>query len=92
MVYVDPTELKWMPYVKSWLDTLPDALVKNEHRLQIIELFGKYFEEGLIFCRKNCVCPILQVYNLSRLTQRSRHNFSNIIVPSTDRLILVKQV
>nr|XP_033183004.1 dynein heavy chain 6, axonemal [Bombus vancouverensis nearcticus] len=61
MVYVDPTELKWMPYVKSWLDTLPDAIVRNEHRLQIIELFEKYFEEGLIFCRKNCVCPILQV-------------------------------
>ncbi|KAK9295362.1 hypothetical protein QLX08_010308 [Tetragonisca angustula] len=60
MVYVDPTELKWMPYVKSWLNTLPDT-VRNEHRSQIAELFEKYFEDGLIFCSKNCVSPIAQV-------------------------------
>lgn len=63
MVYVDPTELKWMPYVKSWLNTLPDT-VRNEHRSQIAELFEKYFEDGLIFCSKNCVSPITQVHNL----------------------------
>ena len=26
MVYVDPGQLKWMPYVKTWLDTLSDKL------------------------------------------------------------------
>ena len=65
MVYVDPTELKWMPYVKSWLNTLPDT-VRNEHRSQIAELFEKYFEDGLIFCSKNCVSPIAQVHPLRR--------------------------
>ncbi|XP_076764569.1 dynein heavy chain at 16F [Xylocopa sonorina] len=61
MVYVDPTELKWMPFVKSWVETIPDNIVKNEHRLQIIELFQKYFEDGLVFCNRNCMFPIAQV-------------------------------
>ncbi len=32
MVYVDPGQLKWMPYVKTWLDTLSDKL-RRETRL-----------------------------------------------------------
>nr|XP_031828293.1 dynein heavy chain 6, axonemal [Nomia melanderi] len=61
MVYVDPAELKWMPYVKTWLTTLPEALLKDDHRQLIVDLFQKYFEEGLIFCRTNCEFPISQV-------------------------------
>ncbi|XP_054012221.1 dynein axonemal heavy chain 6 [Hylaeus anthracinus] len=61
MVYVDPAELKWMPYVKTWVTTLPETIVKDEHREFIINLFQKYFEEGLIFCNRNCDFPISQV-------------------------------
>ncbi|XP_076377925.1 dynein heavy chain at 16F [Megalopta genalis] len=61
MVYVDPAELKWMPYVKTWITTLSEALVKDEHRQFIIDLFAKYFEAGLVFCRMNCEFPISQV-------------------------------
>ncbi|XP_076649863.1 dynein heavy chain at 16F [Halictus rubicundus] len=61
MVYVDPAELKWMPYVKTWLTTLPEALVKDEHRQLIVDLFEKYFEAGLVFCKTSCEFPISQV-------------------------------
>lgn len=61
MVYVDPIELKWMPYVKSWVEKLPDTILKSEYQQLIIDLFGKYFEDGLVFCTNNCICPIKQV-------------------------------
>ncbi|CAK9798189.1 Dynein axonemal heavy chain 6 [Anthophora quadrimaculata] len=61
MVYCDPTELKWMPYVKSWITTLPEDNIKDVHREQVIELFDQYFEEGLVFCHRHCECPIKQV-------------------------------
>ncbi|XP_076676367.1 dynein heavy chain at 16F [Andrena cerasifolii] len=61
MVYVDPAELKWMPYVSTWVTTLPEATVKDEHRDLIIELFQTYFEDGLVFCSRNCEFPISQV-------------------------------
>lgn len=80
MVYVDSTELKWMPYVKSWLNTLPDT-VKNEHRLQIAELFGTYFENGLTFCSKNCVSPIAQVSALPCTVEIGYNCFPTTVVP-----------
>ncbi|XP_031370421.1 dynein heavy chain 6, axonemal isoform X2 [Apis dorsata] len=61
MVYVDPIELKWMPYVKSWVEKFPDTILKSEYQQLIIELFEKYFENGLVFCTHNCICPIKQV-------------------------------
>ncbi|XP_043248669.1 dynein axonemal heavy chain 6 [Colletes gigas] len=61
MVYVDPAELKWMPYVKTWITTLPEATVKDEHRELLINLFENYFEEGLLYCTRNCDYPISQV-------------------------------
>ncbi|XP_076248728.1 dynein heavy chain at 16F [Calliopsis andreniformis] len=61
MVYVDPAELKWMPYVKTWLTTISEETIKDEHRALIVELFGTYFDEGLVFCFRNCDYPISQV-------------------------------
>ncbi|XP_026666919.1 dynein heavy chain 6, axonemal [Ceratina calcarata] len=61
MVYVDPMELKWMPYVKSWIQKIPDTILKDEHRTQFIELFAKYFEDGLLFSKRTCYSPIAQV-------------------------------
>ncbi|XP_034941913.1 dynein heavy chain 6, axonemal [Chelonus insularis] len=61
MVYVDPLELGWMPYVKSWLsklqNKLPDVVIYNT----ILELFEKYIEDGLVFLKKNCQHVIAQV-------------------------------
>ncbi|CAD1473370.1 unnamed protein product, partial [Heterotrigona itama] len=78
MVYVDPTELKWMPQVKSWLDTLPDT-VKNKHRLQIAELFERYFEDGLTFCSKSCVSPIAQVVFLPCVEIEYQFSFQHCV-------------
>ncbi|KAG7211512.1 hypothetical protein KM043_010780 [Ampulex compressa] len=61
MVYVDPTELKWMPYVKTWVQKLPDEIINDECRHTIIDLFAKYFEEGLLFFKRNCDHAIAQV-------------------------------
>ena len=45
MVYVDPGQLKWMPYVKTWLDTLSDKL-RRETRFVIGKLicYDRRFE------------------------------------------------
>ncbi|XP_012153033.2 dynein heavy chain at 16F [Megachile rotundata] len=67
MVYVDPMELKWMPYVKSWVTTLPEATIKPEHQAQILDLFDNYLDAGLIFCSRNCDYPIAQV-DISKAT------------------------
>lgn len=92
MVYVDPTELKWLPYVKSWVNTLPEATIKEEYRLQIVELFETYFEEGLVFCHRNCVCPIGQVDNFVHIIWKSKHHVPIVIIRSVTRSILAKQV
>merc|ERR1719431_269382 len=53
MVYVDPGQLKWMPYVKTWLDTLSDKL-RRETRDYIFFLFEKYVDEGLKYASRKC--------------------------------------
>lgn len=61
MVYVDPSQLKWMPYVKSWVDKVPETYLNRDFHPMIIELFETYFESGLIFFKKNCEHAIAQV-------------------------------
>ncbi|KAL7297685.1 hypothetical protein TKK_0009351 [Trichogramma kaykai] len=61
MVYLDPTELKWMPYVKTWIATISERLFKKEIAPFLLELFSKYVEAGLVFFRKNCDHAIAQV-------------------------------
>ncbi|CAB0031813.1 unnamed protein product [Trichogramma brassicae] len=61
MVYLDPTELKWMPYVKTWIATISEQLFKKEIAPFLLELFAKYVEAGLVFFRKNCDHAIAQV-------------------------------
>lgn len=88
MVYVDPIQLKWMPYVKSWVVTLPEATVKAEYQTQIIDLFETYFDAGLVFCRRNCIYPIAQVKMRLLIIQKLKLNFFNIFT----RSILAKQL
>ncbi|XP_023289677.1 dynein heavy chain 6, axonemal [Orussus abietinus] len=61
MVYVDPSELKWLPHVKTWLKRLPDNVLNEALREMILELFETYVEDGLNFFRKNCDQAIAQV-------------------------------
>ncbi|XP_044766447.1 dynein axonemal heavy chain 6 [Coccinella septempunctata] len=67
MVYIDPGQLKWMPYVLSWLNRLNDTLVAQEYKDQLRELFENLVEKCLIFVRKNCTSAIPQV-DISKIT------------------------
>ncbi|MBN3325639.1 DYH1B protein, partial [Atractosteus spatula] len=52
MVYMDPVDLGWMPYVRSWLSHLPKELgVAGQTCLQ--NFFDKSMSEGLRFVKKN---------------------------------------
>ncbi|XP_074661680.1 dynein axonemal heavy chain 6-like [Tubulanus polymorphus] len=66
MVYVDPNELKWMPYVQTWLATISSKF-KEETIEYIMELFQKYVEEGLKFVHKKCTQAMNQV-DISKVT------------------------
>ncbi|XP_064645339.1 dynein axonemal heavy chain 6-like [Lineus longissimus] len=68
MVYVDPDELKWMPYVQTWMETNIKKKLKSEETQEyIMDLFNKYVEEGLKFVNKKCEQAINQV-EISKVT------------------------
>ena len=60
MVYVDPDELKWMPYVKTWMDMMGKR-IPDDSKVMLINLFQTYVEEGLQFASKKCSQAIPQV-------------------------------
>ncbi len=64
MVYVDPNELKWSPYVRTWLQKLPEGM-KEETKKYLWGLFASYLDEGFKFVRKNCTQGIDQVCTLA---------------------------
>lgn len=66
MVYVDPEELKWMPYVKTWLSSWKKKL-RDDTSEYLAELFNKYVEAGLRFVQKKCSVAINQV-DISKVT------------------------
>jgi len=58
---MDPDELKWLPYVKTWIRKLSHNIVTDDSRKIIIELFETYFESTLIFFKKHCDYAMKQV-------------------------------
>ncbi|XP_059179969.1 dynein axonemal heavy chain 6 [Centropristis striata] len=66
MVYIDPDELKWMPYVQTWISGL-GAKLPDPVRTYLLELFEQYVEQGLQFVVKNCTQAIRQV-DISKVT------------------------
>ncbi|TDH16419.1 hypothetical protein EPR50_G00020980 [Perca flavescens] len=66
MVYIDPDELKWMPYVQTWSSglgvKLPDPV-----RTYLLDLFEQYVEKGLQFVLKHCTQAMRQV-DISKVT------------------------
>ncbi|KAK3507623.1 hypothetical protein QTP70_031174 [Hemibagrus guttatus] len=66
MVYIDPEELKWMPYVRTWLTGLSDKVVEPV-RAYLMELFERYVEKGLQFVSKRCIQAMAQV-DISKVT------------------------
>lgn len=67
MVYVDPEEIKWFPYAKSWVQRLDPSLIIPEMQDFLLSLFEGYVEDGLAFMRKNCTYAIHQVHKRQSL-------------------------
>ncbi|XP_031357040.1 dynein heavy chain 6, axonemal isoform X2 [Photinus pyralis] len=61
MVYVDPDELKWLPYVKSWAVTLSERFLNQEMKEYVVSLFEYAVEHGLVFMKRYCQHSIHQV-------------------------------
>ena len=60
MVYLDPEDLKWLPFVKTWLNSWSHKLREDTVEF-ILDLFQKYVEDGLKFVNKKCEQAINQV-------------------------------
>ncbi|OCT58631.1 dynein heavy chain 12, axonemal [Xenopus laevis] len=54
MIYLEPLQLGWDPLVKSWLNTLPEALQTKEHLGLLEQLFNWLIQPALRFLRKQC--------------------------------------
>ena len=60
MVYIDSEELKYMPYVQTWMEQNGDRL-RAETKEYILELFENFVEDGLHYIKKHCTQAIPQV-------------------------------
>ena len=60
MVYLDPEDLKWLPFVKTWLTSWSHKLREDTVEF-ILDLFQRYVEDGLKFVNKKCEQAINQV-------------------------------
>ena len=60
MVYVDPEELRWQPYVATWMATIGTPF-SDETRELLHSMFERYIDPGLNFVRKKCVQAMQQV-------------------------------
>ena len=60
MVYIDADELKWMPFVKTWIKNYEKRL-KPETMEFLLMMFEKVVENGLQFVNKKCEQAINQV-------------------------------
>ena len=60
MVYIDPNELGWMPYVKTWI-TKFDQKFGEIYTEYLLGLFERYVNEGIHFVNKKCVQTMKQV-------------------------------
>jgi len=61
MVFCDSEELKWMPYVLTWMNDVVGEQLREETKEYLINLFAKTVENGLRFVNKKCVQAIPQV-------------------------------
>lgn len=61
MVYIDPAEIKYMPFVKSWLNQIDENLVIPEMKEFMLNLFEDTLDNAFEFIKKKCVYAIHQV-------------------------------
>lgn len=73
MVYVDPAELGWLPYVKSWVRRL--EMLNRDLQDLIVEYFETFVGDGLGFFKKNCEHAIAQVNWMKHRSRRCVRDF-----------------
>lgn len=61
MVYVDPTELGWMPIVQSWRKTITASQLCDELMQYVMEQFASYLDGALAYANRYCSYAIHQV-------------------------------
>ena len=55
MVFVDPGEMKWLPFVRTWLDDLQQTgQLRDSMCAQLLDMFERYVEDGLRFVARSC--------------------------------------
>ena len=60
MVYIDPNELGWMPFVKTWIVKFQEKFGQATTEF-LLELFTKYVDEGFNFVNKKATQTMRQV-------------------------------
>ena len=74
MVYVDPNELGWRPYVTKWMKEKMEK-IKEETRHYIMDLFDAYVEDGIrldftrifvVFNRFQVKLPVTYIKSFNR--------------------------
>jgi dynein heavy chain, axonemal len=64
VVYIDTSDVGWLPYVHSWINRLQNDVIKSSTELKkFMEfLFKTYVNDGFSFINKYCLAPIKQVF------------------------------
>ncbi len=60
MVYMDPVELGWKPYVQTWIAEIASKFTPETVEY-INKLFDRYIEDGLNYVQKKCHQPLPSV-------------------------------
>ena len=73
MIYLEPHQLGWRPFMQSWLNTLPEPLKREEHLDALREMFGWLVDPCIRFVRYSCVefvptqvCILILDFSLAR--------------------------
>jgi dynein heavy chain len=61
MVYIDPNELGWLPYVKTWINEKFKPKFDTGYSEFLLGLFERYVSDGLNFVNKKCTQTMKQV-------------------------------
>ena len=67
MVYIDPAELGFMPYVRTWAKKHLERKVRPETYEYILQLFERYVQNGINFVKKKCQ-EMIPAVELSKAT------------------------
>lgn len=71
MVYIDPNELGYLPYVRSWLDEGVEKNLFNQENSEFLYQMFQMLEPGVTFVNTKCIAPIKQVFSIFQIYTNS---------------------